>query len=91
MNPSLLHGVRVTPNLFDVLGIQPRLGRGFLPHQSEQANSHVAVISDSLWRQKFNADPNVLGRKILLDEQPYQIVGVTVPTFPSLADGSLPI
>lgn len=80
--PVKLQGVRVTPNLFDLFGIQPRLGRAFLPQETTEAASHVVVLSDSLWRSKFNADPNVLGRKILLNGQPFQVVGVTPPFFP---------
>ena len=66
-NPVKLQGARVTPNLFDLLGIQPRLGRGFLRQESQEGKSHVVILSDPLWRSKFNTDPHILGRKILLD------------------------
>jgi predicted permease len=81
-NPVKLQGVRITPNLFDLLGIQPHLGRGFLPQEAQEGTSRVVILSDSLWRSKFNADTSVLGRKIVLDGQPYQVVGVTPPLFP---------
>lgn len=80
--PVSVEGVRVTPNLFTLLGVQPRLGRGFLPQESQEGRTHVIVLSDGRWRGRFNADPHVLGRKIFLDGTPYQVVGVTAPHFP---------
>ncbi len=80
--PVAIEGIRATPDLFDLLGVQPRLGRGFLPQESEEGKNHVVVLSDALWHSEFNADPHVLGREIRLDDQDYRIVGVTSPSFP---------
>ncbi len=80
--PTAVQGVRVTPDLFDLLGVQPRFGRGFLPQEAEEGNNQVVVLSDVLWHHQFNADPHVLGRKIRLDSREYQVVGITAPDFP---------
>ncbi len=71
-----LDAVRVSANLFDTLGVQPRLGRSFLPFEDQQPGHRVAVITDSLWRRRFNADPSVIGRTIRLDQEPYTVIGV---------------
>ncbi len=78
-----VEGVRVTPNFFNLLGLQPRLGRGFLPQEAIEANSKVVILSDELWRSRFGADPHILGRKISLNGQSFQVIGVTAPQFPS--------
>jgi predicted permease len=65
----------VSVSLFGLLGIQPALGRGFLPGEDE-AGHHVAVISDEFWHQQFNADKNVLGRSFALNGYQFTVVGV---------------
>lgn len=79
---------RVTPGLFPMLGIEPRLGRAFRPEEQEPDNSRVAILSDALWRNYFHADPEVLGKPILLNGAPYTVVGVMPPGFlsPGAAD-----
>ncbi len=79
---------RVTAGLFPMLGIEPRLGRAFRPEEQEPSNSRVAILSDALWRNYFHADPEVLGKPILLNGAPYTVVGVMPPGFlsPGAAD-----
>ena len=80
-----------TPALFDVLGVAPQLGRWLQPQDQQGEGARVVVLSDTLWRADFAADPGVLGRTITLDGEPHQIVGVaprgfTVPfTYASTA------
>jgi macrolide transport system ATP-binding/permease protein len=65
----------VNGNFFDVLGVQPFLGRGF--SQAEDASpSPVAVVSYALWNTQFGADPGILGRAIQLNEQDFTVIGV---------------
>lgn len=65
----------VNGNFFDVLGVQPLLGRGF--SQVEDASpSPVAVISYALWNTQFGSDPGILGRTIQLNEQDFTVIGV---------------
>jgi predicted permease len=66
---------RVTASLFPVLGIDPLLGRTFTQKEDENA-APVTVISYSLWRERFESDPDVLGKTIDLDRRPYTIIGV---------------
>jgi putative ABC transport system permease protein len=68
--------VRVSPNFFPVLGVQPQLGRTFTAEEGRPEGRPVAMISDFLWRSRFGADPNVVGRTIALDATPHTIVGV---------------
>jgi putative ABC transport system permease protein len=70
-----LSGLIVSWDLFDALQVQPVAGRGFRPEE-EQAGQRVIVISHRLWTDRFNADPSIAGRSIILDRQPYIVVGV---------------
>jgi predicted permease len=71
---------RVTASLFPALGIDPLLGRTFTQEEDEN-NVPVAVISYSLWRERFQNNPDVLGKKIDLDRRPYTIIGVMPQNF----------
>jgi putative ABC transport system permease protein len=66
---------RMTASLFPVLGIDPLLGRTFTQHEDETA-APVTVVSYALWQERFQADPNILGRSLDLDRRPYTIIGV---------------
>ena len=70
----------VSANYFDVLGIRPVMGRGFVPE--EDAGPHaVAVIAHGLWRRAFGGDPGVIGRSVTLNGTPFQVVGVAPPEY----------
>jgi predicted permease len=69
-----------TTEFFEVLGMQPLLGRVFTSDE-EQGKSHVAILSYSLWRSRFGRDPNILGKSIHLDGQDCTIVGVMPSDF----------
>jgi hypothetical protein len=72
-----LLGYAVSPNYFPVLGIEPSLGRPFAAAEEDGgAASMVAIISHSLWRHRYGADVQVLGRQIVLNDRPFTIVGV---------------
>ncbi len=75
-------GEIVTANYFDVLAIPPAQGRGFLPEEDRTPGTHpVVVISDGLWKRRFNSDAGVIGKSILLSNQPFIIIGVTAENF----------
>jgi putative ABC transport system permease protein len=78
-DPVMVTQVEVTPSLFPMLGVSPVLGRGFTDEDTRA--SDVAVLSDGFWRSRFGADRNVLGRRIVLNDRPYTIVGVMPPRF----------
>jgi putative ABC transport system permease protein len=78
--PERVPAAYVTPNLFPTLGIAPALGRGL--EEGEMGPGHpVVLISDDLWRNRYAADPSILGRTIRSDGDPYTIVGVMPPRF----------
>jgi putative ABC transport system permease protein len=66
---------RLTAGVFPILGTQPVSGRGFTL-QEDRRSERVAVLSYQTRRSRFNGDPQILGRKILLDRRRYQIIGV---------------
>ena len=67
---------RVTGDFFPLLGVRPLAGRDILPTDAQPGSQPVAVLTYSLWRGVFGGDPNVIGRKIMLNEEPCEIVGV---------------
>lgn len=69
----------VTPSLLGTLGVPVERGRGFLPEEATVGREHVAVLSHSIWRTHFSADPAILGKSITIDGEPYAIVGVASP------------
>jgi predicted permease len=74
----------VSGNYFDVLGVKALIGRTFLPEEDRTPNTHpVAVIGYGLWQRCFGGDPNVLGRKITLNEHDFTVIGVTPKEFGS--------
>lgn len=74
-------GLRVTPSLFPTLGVQAALGRTFVEEEMSPGAAPTVLISDSYWRARFAASPDVLGQTIGIDGQPATIVGVLPATF----------
>lgn len=74
--PVRLNGFGVTSGYFRVLGLQPELGREFDLQAETPGNGLQVILSDGLWRTRFGADPNIVGRKIALNMQPYTVMGV---------------
>src|SRR5215472_8021519 len=76
-----IHAGHATYNFLDVLGVRARLGRSFNAQEDNPGAAYTAILTDSLWRRKFSADPAILGRAIDLDREPYTVVGVLPPGF----------
>jgi putative ABC transport system permease protein len=74
--PERVKGYQVSANFFDVLGVQPARGRVFQPGEDQPGRQHEVVIGDGLWRRRFGADPEILGKPIRLDSYDYTVVGV---------------
>lgn len=72
---------RVTTNLLDVLGVRPMIGRTFHESESIPGNEMVAILGYALWAERFGSDPSVIGRNVVLDGTPYNVVGVLPPAF----------
>jgi predicted permease len=80
---------RVTAGVFSTLGVAPTLGRTFAPQEDEQGEQ-VVVLSHATWKSRFQGSPNVLGAKLLLDRNPYVVIGVMPQTFQfPIAPGAL--
>ncbi len=75
-DPEMVMAKRVSPNVLSLLGVTPALGRGFSAQDDQEGAAPVAMISHALWRSRFGADSNVVGRTILVDEKPREIIGV---------------
>ena len=74
--PVLLAGARVSAHYFDIFGVKAALGRTFLDGEDQAGRDHVVVLSDALWRTQFGGEPDIVGRSIQLDGEPYEVVGV---------------
>jgi predicted permease len=74
--PVRLNGFGITSGYFRVLGIHPQIGREFDFQAEVPGNGLQVVISDRLWRTRFGADPNIIGRKVTLNTQPFTVIGV---------------
>jgi len=74
-------GVQVTTDFFSALGMQPLLGRTFLPDEAEPGRENAVVLSDSFWKSRFAGDRNVVGKKITLNRRVFTIVGVMPARF----------
>jgi putative ABC transport system permease protein len=81
-----LPGARVSWNYFDMLGVRPAIGRGFLPEEDQPDRSRVVLLSDRLWRRRFGADPSIVGRTIVLNDREFRVVGVMPASFEPLAE-----
>ena len=77
--PERLTQARVSANFFDILGVRPTRGRGFVSGEDAADAPRVAILSDGLWRRRFGADPALVGRTIRLDDFPTTVVGIAPP------------
>src|SRR5208282_4886770 len=78
--PLHLRASAVSADLFNVLGVSPRLSRSFLPEE-DKPGARVVILSDRMWRERFGADQAILGRALSLNGRSYTIVGVLPPSF----------
>jgi putative ABC transport system permease protein len=78
--PAMVNATRMTAGVFPTLGVQPLLGRFFTKQEDDQ-HQQVAVLSYATWKSRFDSDPNILGKKILLDRKPYVVIGVMPRNF----------
>jgi putative ABC transport system permease protein len=74
--PEALYGVVTSSRLFQLLRVQPMLGRAFLPEEDQRGHDHVIILSYGLWQRRFGGDRAVIGRTVDLDRQSYTVIGV---------------
>jgi putative ABC transport system permease protein len=79
--PVSIRSLDVPHNFFPLLGVEPIIGRGFLPEEEQEGNHRVAILLESFWRSRFKADPSLLHRTIVIDRQNYQVVGIVPEWF----------
>ncbi len=77
--PEKLTGFAITSGFFHVLGGKPLIGREFTRLEELPANGHVVILSNQLWRTRFAANRDILGQKIILNGEPYAVIGVMPP------------
>jgi predicted permease len=80
-DPELLYASFVTASLFDVLGVQPIMGRPLQREDEQRAAARVVVLGESLWRTRFGGDRQIIGRSITLGGEHYHVVGVMPRSF----------
>lgn len=78
-DPERVLGARVSSSIFQMLGVQPQLGRNFLEEEDQPGHDAVVILSDAFWQRRFHGDRAILGQKILLDGVPREVVGVLPP------------
>jgi putative ABC transport system permease protein len=79
--PEQVWGVRTSSNFFNLIGIQPHIGRTFLPSEDSAGNNAVVVVSYGLWQRRFGADPNLIGQSVKIDHQSFTVIGILPEDF----------
>jgi putative ABC transport system permease protein len=80
-DPAQISGALVTPGFFETLGVAPALGRTFSPSEGAAGANRVAMLSHALWQTRFGGNPAIVGRSIMLNGVPYEVVGVMPASF----------
>ncbi|MGH7635562.1 MAG: ABC transporter permease, partial [Gemmatimonadaceae bacterium] len=80
--PALrLRGARVGASFFELLGVAPAQGRAFMAGEDAKGAPKVVMLSDAMWRREFGADPRVVGQRVTLDGDAYEVIGIAPPRF----------
>jgi len=87
IEPERVMASRVSPELFETLGVEVAIGRGFGETDAVLGRHRVMVLSDGLWRRRFGADPSILGKTVHIEGHAYTVVGIAPPKF-SFPQGS---
>ena len=81
-------GLRTTAEYFRVFGVEPALGRTFIPDDDRPGVAPVVILSDRLWRRRFDSDPGIVGRILRVDGQPASVIGVMPASFDNQSMGA---
>ena len=86
--PERVDGATATANLMSIMGVRPALGRDFTEQEDTPGGPHSVLITDSLWRRRFNANPKVIGTSLTVEGISYEVIGVLPPSvqFPRRAE-----
>jgi predicted permease len=79
--PEQVQGVRASAGVLQALGVEPVRGRLFLPEETEYPIASVALIGHGFWQRRFGGDPELVGRDILINQEPWIVIGILPPEF----------
>src|ERR1044072_9995180 len=79
--PERIAGAVVTPSLFPVLGVEPGRGRTLTPNEFGEDNDNVVVVSERLWKRRFNSDPEFVGKQLSLNGRSFTVIGIMSEKF----------
>ncbi|HKS41075.1 MAG TPA: ABC transporter permease, partial [Blastocatellia bacterium] len=79
--PEKIEGQRLSATFFPMLGVEPMLGRSFLPEEDQPGAGRVVIMTYGLWQRRFGSDPDIVGKPVTLDGQAYTVVGVMPKEF----------
>jgi len=88
-DPAQIRGARVTHEFFETMGVVPLRGRAFSAANGQAGGERVVIVSHGLWMRRFGADGSVIGRRIVLDGVPHEVIGVMPAAFKHPADAEL--
>ncbi|HUS13236.1 MAG TPA: ABC transporter permease [Pyrinomonadaceae bacterium] len=80
-DPEMYQGARVSAGFFPLLGVKPEFGRNFGPEEDQVGRDHVVILGHALWQSRFGGDPNIIGRPLTIDGEPFTIIGVLPANF----------
>jgi putative ABC transport system permease protein len=79
--PEQIRGARVSADFFAALGVNPILGRSFLPEDEKPGASRIVILSQALWQRRFNSDQSIIGKSVTLNGQSYEVAAVMPASF----------
>ena len=79
--PDRIRGAFVSSNYFEFFNLQPQIGRTFLAGEDKMGAEKLVVINEKMWRERLNSDPNLEGKKLILNGEPYSVIGVVTSNF----------
>ena len=88
-DPAQIRGARVTPEFFETMGVVPLQGRAFSAANGHAGGERVVIVAHGLWMRRFGADASIIGRRIVLDGVPHEVIGVMPASFKHPDDAEL--
>ena len=88
-DPAQIRGARVTPEFFETMGVVPLQGRAFSSANGQAGGERVVIVAHGLWMRRFGADASIIGRRIVLNGVPHEVIGVMPASFAHPADAEL--
>ena len=89
--PDRVRGAFVTANFFSVFNLPPLVGRTFAAGEDRQGGEKLAVVNEKMWRERLNSDPNLAAKKLILNGEPYSIIGVVSSSFKQPFDSDVEV